>query len=100
VLAPPYHHTWLGQRGSEIKIAEIDSEEEGPHELVTSLFEQQIHEGSLPHPGCTGHGDCEDYAIVKYLALLEAGISKDDAKIVILEHLSKRRSRCGGIPCR
>jgi len=30
-------------------------------------------------------GDCEDYAIVKYLALLEAGIPRDDVKIVILK---------------
>ena len=32
----------------------------------------------------TGRGDCEDYAIVKYAALVEAGISKDDVKIVIV----------------
>jgi predicted transglutaminase-like cysteine proteinase len=35
----------------------------------------------------SGRGDCEDYAIVKYLALLEAGISKDDVKIVILKNV-------------
>lgn len=34
----------------------------------------------------SGRGDCEDYAIVKYLALLEAGISKDDVKIVIVRN--------------
>jgi predicted transglutaminase-like cysteine proteinase len=28
-------------------------------------------------------GDCEDYAIVKYAALLEAGLSRDDVKIVV-----------------
>jgi predicted transglutaminase-like cysteine proteinase len=33
----------------------------------------------------SGRGDCEDYAILKYLALLEAGISEDDVKIVIVE---------------
>jgi predicted transglutaminase-like cysteine proteinase len=32
----------------------------------------------------THRGDCEDYAIVKYVALLQAGLSKDDVKIVIL----------------
>ena len=32
----------------------------------------------------THRGDCEDYAIVKYVALLEAGLSRDDLKIVIL----------------
>jgi hypothetical protein len=31
-------------------------------------------------------GDCEDYAILKYVALLEAGISKEDLKIVILKN--------------
>lgn len=31
-------------------------------------------------------GDCEDYAIVKYAALLAAGLSKDSVKIVILRN--------------
>ena len=35
----------------------------------------------------SGRGDCEDYAIVKYLALLEAGISEDDLRIVILKNV-------------
>jgi predicted transglutaminase-like cysteine proteinase len=34
----------------------------------------------------SSRGDCEDYAIVKYLALLEAGIPRDDVKIVILKN--------------
>ena len=32
----------------------------------------------------TRRGDCEDYAIVKYVALREAGLSREDVKIVIL----------------
>jgi hypothetical protein len=40
-------------------------------------------------------GDCKDYAILQYVALLEAGLSKADLKIIILKNrLSKRRSRC------
>jgi predicted transglutaminase-like cysteine proteinase len=35
----------------------------------------------------THHGDCEDYAIVKYVALLQAGLSRDDVKIVIVRNL-------------
>src|SRR4029077_3563500 len=35
----------------------------------------------------TRRGDCEDYAIVKYLALLQAGLSRDDVKMVILRNL-------------
>jgi predicted transglutaminase-like cysteine proteinase len=35
----------------------------------------------------THRGDCEDYAILKYLALLEAGLSRDDLKIVVLRNL-------------
>jgi len=31
-------------------------------------------------------GDCEDYAIVKYAALLAAGVSKDTVKIVVLRN--------------
>jgi predicted transglutaminase-like cysteine proteinase len=34
----------------------------------------------------SNHGDCEDYAILKYAALLEAAIPKDDVKIVILKN--------------
>jgi predicted transglutaminase-like cysteine proteinase len=34
----------------------------------------------------SSHGDCEDYAILKYAALLEAGIPKNDVKIVILKN--------------
>ena len=35
----------------------------------------------------SNRGDCEDYAILKYAALLEAGIPKDDVKIIILKNL-------------
>src|SRR5437899_3702154 len=31
-----------------------------------------------------GAGDCEDYAIAKYVALQEAGVSPDDLRIVVL----------------
>jgi predicted transglutaminase-like cysteine proteinase len=34
----------------------------------------------------THRGDCEDYAILKYAALLAAGVSRDDVKIVILRN--------------
>jgi predicted transglutaminase-like cysteine proteinase len=34
----------------------------------------------------SNRGDCEDYAILKYAALLEVGIPKDDVKIVILKN--------------
>ncbi len=35
----------------------------------------------------SNRGDCEDYAILKYAALLEAGIPRDDVKIIILKNL-------------
>ena len=34
----------------------------------------------------SGAGDCEDYAIAKYVALREAGLSPDDLRIVILHN--------------
>jgi predicted transglutaminase-like cysteine proteinase len=34
----------------------------------------------------SGSGDCEDYAIVKYAALLAAGLAKDAVKIVVLRN--------------
>jgi predicted transglutaminase-like cysteine proteinase len=36
----------------------------------------------------TGRGDCEDYAIAKYVALKAAGIPDDDLRIVILHNLA------------
>ena len=36
-----------------------------------------------------GKGDCEDYAIAKFVALREAGISPDDLRIVIMRHLGR-----------
>jgi predicted transglutaminase-like cysteine proteinase len=36
----------------------------------------------------TGHGDCEDYAIAKYVALKEAGIGEDDLRLVIVRDLA------------
>jgi predicted transglutaminase-like cysteine proteinase len=35
-------------------------------------------------------GDCEDYAIPKYVALLAAGVPAADVKVVILKHLLPR----------
>jgi predicted transglutaminase-like cysteine proteinase len=38
----------------------------------------------------SSRGDCEDYAILKYVALLAAGVPAADVKIVILKHLLPR----------
>ena len=35
-------------------------------------------------------GDCEDYAIVKYVALLQAGLSHEDVRIVILRNVLQK----------
>jgi predicted transglutaminase-like cysteine proteinase len=35
----------------------------------------------------THRGDCKDYAIVRYVALLQAGLSHDEVKIVLLRNL-------------
>jgi predicted transglutaminase-like cysteine proteinase len=40
----------------------------------------------------SNRGDCEDYAIVKYVALLDAGLSPDDVKIVVLKSLFPREN--------
>jgi predicted transglutaminase-like cysteine proteinase len=34
----------------------------------------------------TGKGDCEDYAIAKYVALTEVGIADDDLKLMIVRN--------------
>ncbi len=36
----------------------------------------------------TGRGDCEDYAIAKYVALTEAGVSEEDVKLIIVRDLA------------
>ena len=36
----------------------------------------------------TGRGDCEDYAIAKYVALLQAGVAADDVRLVIVRDLA------------
>jgi predicted transglutaminase-like cysteine proteinase len=36
----------------------------------------------------TGRGDCEDYAIAKYAALMQAGIAADDLRLVIVHDLA------------
>jgi predicted transglutaminase-like cysteine proteinase len=36
----------------------------------------------------TGHGDCEDYAIAKYVALTAAGIPAADVKLVIVRNIA------------
>jgi predicted transglutaminase-like cysteine proteinase len=44
----------------------------------------------------SNRGDCEDYAILKYAALLEAGISEDDVKIVILKDIFPSEDHAAG----
>ena len=36
----------------------------------------------------TGRGDCEDYAIAKYVALIQAGIAAEDVRFVIVHDLA------------
>ena len=36
----------------------------------------------------TGRGDCEDYAIAKYVALTAAGVAATDVKLVIVRNLA------------
>lgn len=36
----------------------------------------------------TGRGDCEDYAIAKYVALKEAGVSAEDLRLIIVRDLT------------
>ena len=37
-----------------------------------------------------GAGDCEDYAIVKYIALRESGIVPDDLRLVIVRDVKRK----------
>ena len=36
----------------------------------------------------SGRGDCEDYAIAKYIALVEAGVAEEDVKLIIERDLA------------
>jgi Bacterial transglutaminase-like cysteine proteinase BTLCP len=61
-------------------------------DLAISPFSDEMQWGVADHWSdpfetlLSNRGDCEDYAILKYAALLEAGIPKDDIKIVILKN--------------
>jgi predicted transglutaminase-like cysteine proteinase len=46
----------------------------------------------------TGKGDCEDYAIAKYVALQESGFPSDDLRLVLVRDPSDPTGSCG--PCR
>jgi predicted transglutaminase-like cysteine proteinase len=35
-----------------------------------------------------GRGDCEDYAIAKYVALLEAGVADSDVRLIIVRDIA------------
>ena len=39
----------------------------------------------------TGKGDCEDYAIAKYVALTEAGFPRDDLQLVVVRNRAARQ---------
>lgn len=45
---------------------------------------------AIPHEFLKKFGDCEDYAIAKYLSLLALGWSTDDMRIVVLQDLNLR----------
>jgi predicted transglutaminase-like cysteine proteinase len=36
----------------------------------------------------TGYGDCEDYAIAKFVALIEAGVAPEDVRLVVVRDLA------------
>ena len=36
----------------------------------------------------SGRGDCEDYAIAKYVALIEAGVSDSDVRLIIVRDIA------------
>jgi len=40
----------------------------------------------------SGAGDCEDYAIAKYVALLEAGMASDDVRLVVVDNRAAHES--------
>jgi predicted transglutaminase-like cysteine proteinase len=40
----------------------------------------------------TGRGDCEDYAIAKYVALVEAGVAEQDVKLIIERDLTTHQN--------
>jgi len=39
----------------------------------------------------TGRGDCEDYAIAKYVALTEAGVAEEDLRFVVVRDLALKQ---------
>jgi predicted transglutaminase-like cysteine proteinase len=67
----------LINRAANLAISPVNNEIQwGVADLWSGPFETLL----------SNRGDCEDYAILKYAALLEAGIPRNDVKIVILKY--------------
>ena len=49
----------------------------------------QIDHWASPVEALTGQGDCEDFAILKYISLLELGISEEQMRIVVVKDMSR-----------
>ena len=51
--------------------------------VAARVFSLRIDEKWPPVPK-TGTGDCEDYAVARYVALREAGVTDDDLRLMIV----------------
>jgi predicted transglutaminase-like cysteine proteinase len=70
-------HVGLINRAADLAISPVSDEMQwGVADHWSDPFETLL----------SNRGDCEDYAILKYAALLEAGIPRDDVKIVVLKN--------------
>lgn len=49
----------------------------------------QIDHWASPVEALTGQGDCEDFAILKYISLLELGVSDDQMRIVVVKDMRR-----------
>lgn len=49
----------------------------------------KVDHWATPTEALTGYGDCEDYAFVKYLSLIELGIPHDRMRIVIVKDTAR-----------
>ena len=49
----------------------------------------QVDHWASPVEALTGQGDCEDFAILKYISLLELGISDEQMRIVVVKDVRR-----------
>jgi predicted transglutaminase-like cysteine proteinase len=92
VICPPKVQSWratIERLGGVDGLELLTAVNAAVNQLITYRDDLTAY-GKLDHwatpmESLTGYGDCEDYALVKYVSLIELGVSHDQMRIVVLK---------------